>query len=125
MTREIKFVNDANQVRTTHKKYTFYDKAGNVLEKETMQGETYVDPPKDCLAYEVEINAISGENGKNRVEYHAAVYDGLVDPTSTKSSRNRMFKRVGEKCFTSYTKFLSTRIRAHYDQAVRWFSKSE
>lgn len=125
MTRDINFVSDANEVQGTTKKYTFHDKVGNVVEKETIKGETHIDPPSDCLAYEVEIRYESSGKTVSRTEYHVANSGGLVDPTSMRSSRNRMFKKVGPKCFNSYVTFLSTRISSHYAQAVRWFDKTE
>jgi hypothetical protein len=121
--RDMKFIHDAVDSTQTKRRYVLFSKIGETTELEELPKSLGSDP--NYVAYSVDIETESNGKPIKRKELYVAFNGDMVNPGDFKSTKNKMFKKVGEKCFASYIKYLSTRISTDYDRAVRHFGKNQ
>ncbi len=121
--RDMKFVNGPEGALPSKKEYTLYSRSGDTTKLWELPKALGSDPT--YVAYYVDIETESNGEAIKRRENYIAFNGDLVNPKDLKSSRNKMFKKVGEKCFASYTKYLTTGITTDYDRAVRYFGQNQ
>ncbi len=121
--RDIKFVSGPEGASPSKKEYTLYSRNGETTKLWELPKALGSDPK--YVAYSVDIESESNGEVLKRKENYIAFNGELVNPKDLKSSRNKMFKKVGDKCFASYIKYLTTGITTDYDRAVRHFGQSQ